>query len=159
MKTLLILRHAKSSWDNPALTDHERPLNKRGRKAAPRMGQLLADEGLVPDLILSSTAERARATADLVAERSGYDGEVLVTDELYLAPPSAYFGLIGALNDAHNTVMVVGHNPGISEFVTNLTGESTEMVTAALAHTQMNIESWRDLQQRPIAERRLLAFQ
>ena len=85
MKTVLLLRHAKSSWDNPAVDDHERPLNKRGLKAAPRMGQLIADEGLKPDVIVSSTAVRAATTAAAIAEECGYDGEIHYTDDLYLS--------------------------------------------------------------------------
>jgi len=76
MKTLLILRHAKSSWKNPGLADHNRPLNKRGKRDAPRVGRLLRDKNLTPDLILSSTAKRALDTAEAAAESSGYEGEI-----------------------------------------------------------------------------------
>ena len=81
MKTLLILRHAKSSWKHTNLSDHERPLNKRGKKAAPLIGQLLYEQDLVPDIILSSTARRARNTAEIVAEVSGFEGEIYYLDD------------------------------------------------------------------------------
>ncbi|MFB3041695.1 MAG: histidine phosphatase family protein, partial [Candidatus Poribacteria bacterium] len=83
MKTLLILRHAKSSWEHPELTDHDRPLNKRGKRDAPRMGKLLRVQGLVPDLIMSSTAKRARSTAKTVARKSGYKEKVELTPAFY----------------------------------------------------------------------------
>ena len=86
MKTLLLLRHAKSSWKESSLTDHDRPLNDRGQRDAARMGQLLTDEDLLPDLILLSTATRARTTAELVAASSGFDGEIRLDGELYHAP-------------------------------------------------------------------------
>ena len=85
MKTLLLLRHAKSSWKDESLTDHDRPLNKRGKKTAPLMGHLLREKNLVPDLVVSSTAVRARSTAEAAAEACGYPGEITLTDELYLA--------------------------------------------------------------------------
>jgi len=82
MKTLLVLRHAKSSWDDPALGDHERPLNKRGRRDAPRMGELVREYGLIPDVVISSDAVRARRTAEAVAEAARYAGEILLDPSL-----------------------------------------------------------------------------
>jgi len=82
MKTLLILRHAKSSWSHPGLSDHDRPLNKRGKRDAPRMGQLLREEGLLPDLIISSSAKRAKTTAERVSNESGYVGHNPSMEEL-----------------------------------------------------------------------------
>ena len=83
MKTLLLLRHAKSSWKHPELADHDRPLNKRGKRDAPSIGQLVSDKGLVPDLIMSSTAKRARKTARAVAKASGYKGKIELTPTFY----------------------------------------------------------------------------
>ena len=85
MKTLLLMRHAKSSWDDPDVADHDRPLNKRGKKDAPRMGQWLAEQGLTPEVIVTSTAKRARKTAELVAESCGCQREPIVLPELYHA--------------------------------------------------------------------------
>src|SRR3990172_12140295 len=92
MKTLMLLRHAKSSWKDAEVPDHDRPLNKRGKKTAPQMGRLLSTEGLVPDLILSSTAVRARETAKAVAKDSSYKGPTELLDSLYLATAGGLLG-------------------------------------------------------------------
>jgi phosphohistidine phosphatase len=145
MKTLLVLRHAKSSWREAELADHDRPLNKRGKRDAPRMGELLRAEGLLPDLILTSSARRALTTAELVAEASGYDGEIQVSRDLYAAGPEEFIDALCALPDELETVMVVGHNPGLEELVEALTEESSAMPTAALAQVELEIERWVDL--------------
>src|SRR5688500_20225930 len=88
MKTLLVLRHAKSSWNDSALGDHERPLNERGRRDGPRMGQLIREYGLIPDVVISSDAVRAQLTAQAVAEAARYEGEILLDPRLYLASPA-----------------------------------------------------------------------
>lgn len=142
MKTLLILRHAKSSWKDDELPDHERPLNKRGQAEAPQVGQFLREHTLVPDLILCSTARRARTTADLVVEACGYKGELILLRELYAAPPEAYLKALSALDGEFPTVMVVGHNPGLEELVQQLTGEYRPMPTSGLAQVQLLIEQW-----------------
>ncbi|MCA9872376.1 MAG: histidine phosphatase family protein [Anaerolineales bacterium] len=145
MKTLLVLRHAKSSWSNDYLADHERPLNDRGKQDAPRMGRLLQAEDLTPDLIISSSAERALTTAELVALNCGYDNEIAVTRRFYHADAEDYLAVLGEVDDAYEQVMVVGHNPGMEELVEDLTGESVRMATAGLAYLQLDIDSWRDL--------------
>src|SRR5438105_4097768 len=96
-KTLLIMRHAKSSWKEAELDDHERPLNKRGRRAAPAMGQLLRENSLTPDAILSSTALRARQTAEAVAEACGFAGEISYHAEFYHDAPEGYFEALARL--------------------------------------------------------------
>ncbi len=145
MKTLLLLRHAKSSWNNPDLADHDRPLNSRGKRDAPRIGQLLADEGLTPDLIISSTARRARQTAEAVAEHSSYAEEVRFERDLYHGAPEDYFFVLRDLPDAYETVLLVGHNPGMEELLDLLAGEVERMPTAALARITLPIDRWRDL--------------
>ncbi|MEW5986102.1 MAG: histidine phosphatase family protein [Chloroflexota bacterium] len=148
MKTLLLLRHAKSSWDEPQLADHERPLNERGRRDAPRIGQLLRQEQLLPDRIVTSTAVRAMKTAEAVADASGYGETITATRALYQADPPAFVAVLRALPDSCQSVMLVGHNPGISEFLEELTGESEPMPTAALAHVSLPLDKWADLKQR-----------
>jgi phosphohistidine phosphatase len=145
MKTLLILRHAKSSWKDVRLGDHERPLNQRGQRDAPRMGRLLREEDLVPGLILSSSAERARQTAEAVAEESGYPGELQLSRELYAAGPEAYLEALQALAGEPESVLVVGHNPGLEELVEMLTGEAVRLPTAALAQVALPIQRWQEL--------------
>ena len=94
MKTLLVLRHAKSSWDDTALDDHERPLNERGRRDGPRMGELVREHRLTPDIIISSDAVRARRTAEAVAKATRYAGEVRLDRLLYLASPADILGVL-----------------------------------------------------------------
>lgn len=145
MKTLLILRHAKSSWKDESLPDHDRPLNKRGKEEAPRMGRLIRELDLIPDLIISSTARRAQTTAKLVAEEAGYDGEIILLRDLYAAAPEAYLEALETVGDKFQRVMVVGHNPGLEELVEALTGEYQPMPTAALAQVSLPIEGWSEL--------------
>jgi phosphohistidine phosphatase len=145
MKTLLILRHAKSDWDQPGVADHDRTLSARGKRDAPRVGQWLRDENLAPDLIICSSAKRARKTAKLVADASGYEGEVQLEKDLYLAGPEAYFEVLKNVRDTYQTVMVVGHNPGMEELLVALTGEAEALPTAAVAQVALPISHWRDI--------------
>ena len=146
MKTLLVLRHAKSSWDDRSLSDHDRPLNPRGHRDAPRMGELLDDEGIWPDLILSSTANRAATTAQLLTGGQSFTGEIRYLSELYLAGPDDYIDTIRRLAGDADSVMVVGHNPGLELIVQMMTGAWERMPTAALARIEIPIDDWRDLE-------------
>jgi len=145
MKTLLLLRHAKSSWKQPEIHDHDRPLNKRGKKEAPRVGMYLKEHDLVPDLIISSTARRARDTAQAVLEESGFEGEVDLYQDLYLSDTSCYLDILRSLPDSARRVLVVGHNPDMDEFLTMLTDSNDHMTTAALAQIDLPITSWQEL--------------
>lgn len=145
MKTLLVLRHAKADSEEPRGSDHDRALTKKGAKAARRMGELLREKHLVPDLVLSSTAERARTTAELAAREAGYQANVELVSELYLAEPPAYFDTLRRLGNEADRVLVVGHNPGIETLIFRLTGEAENMPTAALAECELPIASWSEL--------------
>ncbi len=145
MKTLLILRHAKSSWNYPELSDYDRPLNKRGKRDAPRMGEHLRQEGLVPDRILTSSAKRARKTASKVGKASGYTGKVKKLDAFYDSVAGVYLETLQGVSEKHQRVMVVGHNPTMEQLVYHLTGHLTRMPTAALAHIELPIERWESL--------------
>jgi phosphohistidine phosphatase len=145
MKTLLVLRHAKSSWSDSALDDHQRPLNTRGRRDAPRMGALVREHGLLPDIVISSDAVRARLTAEAVAEAARYPGEILLDPRLYLARPADILSPLSSLRDNVETVMIVGHNPGLETLVEQLTGERQDLPTAALAQIRLPVHRWRDL--------------
>jgi len=145
MKTLLILRHAKSSWDEPGVPDHDRPLNERGKKDAKRIGQLLLEHGLVPDRIISSTAKRAHKTAGKVAKACGYAGTIETNHRLYLASPIQIIEVLRDLGDPGARLLVVGHNPGLEEFVHHLTGHRELMPTATLAQVSVDIDSWQSL--------------
>jgi len=145
MKTLLLLRHAKSSWKHPELADHDRPLNKRGKRTAPHMGALLQEEDLMPDLILCSSAVRAYMTALIVAKACGYAGEIKKSRKLYLAEPQDYIEVLHEVPESHARVLVVGHNPGLEALVEALTGEAMAMPTAALAQMELSLPRWSDL--------------
>ena len=145
MKTLLLLRHAKSAWDDDSLADHDRPLNQRGKKAAPLMGALLREEKLLPNHIVSSTAVRALATALAVGKAARYEGAIEETRALYLAAPSAYFEVARQASDDIERLMLVGHNPGIEIALEQLTGTDEPMPTAALAVIAVPVERWREL--------------
>ena len=146
MKTLLVLRHAKSSWKDTALDDHERPLNNRGRGNARRMGELVREHQLTPDIIISSDAVRARRTAEAVAEAARYSGEILLDPLLYAASPPDILAVLRRVRETKAvTVMIVGHNPGLEELVAQLTGEPQDLPTAALAQIRLPIDRWRDL--------------
>ena len=145
MKTLLILRHAKSSWKKPGLTDYDRPLNKRGKLDAPHIGELIGKKALIPDLIVSSSAKRARQTANRVAQACGYQNEVRLEDDLYLAYPDVIIRTLKFLPDKLNLVMIVGHNPGVEELLRLLTGCEEAMSTAALAHIILPIRDWSEM--------------
>ena len=145
MKTLLILRHAKSSWNYPELSDYERPLNRRGKRDAPRMGAHLRQEGLIPDRILTSSAKRARKTASRVAKACGYTGKVEKLDAFYDSVAGVYYEVLQALPDKYQRVMVVGHNPTMEQLVSHLTGHIERMPTAALAHIEIPIQHWEEL--------------
>ena len=145
MKTLLIMRHAKSSWNFPELSDYDRPLNGRGKRDAPRMGKHLRQEGLIPDMILTSSAKRARSTARRVAKASGYTGKVKKLEALYDTVLGAYFKTLQVLPDKYQRVIVFGHNPTMEQLVHHLTGHIKQMPTAALAHIELPIEYWEAL--------------
>jgi phosphohistidine phosphatase len=145
MKTLLVLRHAKADPEKATGSDHDRPLTKKGAKAARRIGELLREKHLVPDLVLASSADRARTTAELAARESGYPSSVDLLAELYLAEPPAYLDALRRLGGEADRVLVVGHNPGIEALVFRLTGAAEHMPTAALAECELPITSWSEL--------------
>ncbi len=132
VKTLLLLRHAKSSWSDSSLDDHDRPLNKRGKRDAPRMARFIVDSGWVPDIIISSTAARARATALAVAEACDWSPKLSLQRDLYLASPSDYLAALEEVPPQAARVLMVGHNPGIEELADQLSGITVFMPTAAL---------------------------
>ena len=145
MKRLLILRHAKSSWSDASLDDWQRPLNERGRRDAPRVGDLLRNRSLVPDVIITSDAVRARTTAQAVAEAAGYTRELVVEPSLYHATPDEVIAVLNSVPDQARSVMIVGHNPGLEGVVQQLTGEYHGLTTAALVQVAVPIARWSEL--------------
>ncbi|MBI4617050.1 MAG: histidine phosphatase family protein [Planctomycetes bacterium] len=145
MKTLLVLRHGKSSWQDPFLADPDRPLKKRGKRAAKKMGEEIRRRALLPELVLSSKAKRARQTAKRAAEAMGYEGEVLREKDLYFTSAKKHLDVIAGLDDRHSRVLLVGHNPDLEDLVEKLTGESPALPTAALAAIELAIDAWKDV--------------
>jgi len=145
MKTVLILRHAKSSWKYDNLADHERPLKKRGKHDTEKIGNLIQKKDLVPQCIISSTATRARKTAQLVADACGYDDDIILDRSLYLAAPENMIRILQRLDDSIQRVMIVGHNPGMEELLEDLTENSVWLPTCALAHVNLPVLSWSEV--------------
>ena len=145
MKTLLLLRHAKSSHKDTAADDHERPLNKRGKRDAARMGQLLVEQNMLPDFIIASSAKRCRKTAEQVIQSSKYRGEMRLTVTLYEAHREKLLEVLGGLPETIQRPLLIAHNPGMEEFLEAITGEYHPLSTAALAHLELPIDSWSEL--------------
>ena len=146
MKTLLFLRHAKSSWKDITLVDHKRPLNKRGKKDAPIMGDYLKNNKLTPDLIISSTAKRAKDTSKLVAEHCGYNKDIQSSKLLYgTATPRDYLTTIGGISNKHHRVLLIGHNPILEEVLETVTGEQIRMKTCSLVQISLPIKFWKEV--------------
>ena len=145
-KRLVILRHAKSSWNQPGLSDHERPLNGRGRRAATRMGRYLRAEGITVDLVLCSSATRTRETLDRLDLAPGPN--VRLEDGLYGATAAAWIERLHAVADDVGAVLIIGHNPGLQDLVDELLAEVSDrdqvaaFPTAALADLRLPILRW-----------------
>lgn len=153
MKTLLLMRHAKSSFKEGEIPDFERPLSKRGEKDAPRMGKMLKDKDLTPDLILSSTAQRASQTAELVAEKCKYEREIVFVNDFYLGEPDAYLNALHDLGEENTeVVLVIGHNPGLESLLQLMTDKVASLPTSAIAHLGLPIRTWKSLSNEIIAD-------
>lgn len=143
MKTLLLLRHAKSSWEGSWTSDMDRPLNDRGRKDAPLMGKVLKKYELLPDLVLCSPAVRTRETAELFLDAANYDREVRFVDQLYDATRSTLTNQLSAQGD-ETTILLIGHNPGMAELLASLVGGvRVDYPTAGLACLDFDADNWR----------------
>lgn len=152
MKRLFLIRHAKSSWDDAALADRERPLNERGKRDAPKIGERLARREIKPDLILSSPAVRALTTAKIIAGKLDYMRKHIgVDDRLYAAQADDLLEIIHALDDHLQCVMIVGHNPELSELAQRLSGEIDQLPTGAVAEFGFAAKSWAEIGACPVA--------
>ncbi len=145
MKTLLLMRHAKSSWKQPDLQDFDRPLAKRGRKDVPRMAELLLKAELVPEVILASPALRAQLTAEMLAAQINRLDHVEYLHEFYMAEPQTYLEALKALPDTLERVMIIGHNPGLEGLLQILSGHVETLPTAAIAYISLPIKKWSEL--------------
>ena len=145
MKTLLLLRHAKSDWDDTSLRDFDRPLAARGERDAPRIGKALRKRGSRPDLIISSPAARAKATIEAVIKAAKLNLEIRFDETVYGASSPELMKLIRRLPDGSSCVLLVGHNPGFEDLVGRLSGSHERMPTAALACIEFQIDNWEDV--------------
>jgi phosphohistidine phosphatase len=145
MKTLLLMRHGKSSWKDESLEDRERPLRKRGRKDSKRIAKVLIDNNLMPDLILSSTAVRAKETVGIIVETLCYQGRIVFSDGLYMSEPQDFIDMLKAVDDEIETVMIVAHNPGLEAYLQIIDGEVESLPTAGLGYLAFAVDSWAEV--------------
>ncbi|MGB5625981.1 MAG: histidine phosphatase family protein [Woeseiaceae bacterium] len=150
MKILTLVRHAKSSWSDSNLSDRQRPLNKRGKNDAPVMGRRIAEHGIRPSLIVCSPAKRAWSTAKLIAREISYPIEFLQREDgLYLASLDEFLDVLVAQDKGFNSIMVVSHNPGITDFANFLSpGLTQNLPTAGVVCVQIDQDHW-NLYERP----------
>ena len=148
MKTLYLIRHAKSSWDNSAQTDFERTLNERGEHDAPLMGKILKDKNINPDLIISSPAARAFTTAERFADQLNYQtSQITIDSRIYEATMRDLTDVVREIKDIHDCVLLFGHNPGISSFSNLLSDKHVGgMPTCSVVGLELNISSWREVE-------------
>ncbi|HUT21685.1 MAG TPA: histidine phosphatase family protein [Anaerolineae bacterium] len=147
MKTIYLMRHGKSKRGPEYETDYERPLGKRGKRDAARMGEYLAERGLLPDLIVSSPAERARDTALRFVETADCGAEIRFEETLYFSDDQAYLGLIWGLDGMLASVMFVGHNPATESVIETLSDSYAHMPTGAVACIQFEVETWGEIEE------------
>lgn len=147
MKRLTLLRHAKSSWEEPGLDDYHRPLNPRGRRDAPEMGRRLKATGQVPDLLISSPAVRAITTARMAAREMGFPEQRIIEDRsLYHAGASQLSRILRSLETLAGHVMLVGHNPGLTDFANHLSQVRIDnLPTASLFCIDLDVDDWGQL--------------
>ncbi len=145
MKQLLLIRHGKSAWDIAGLNDHDRTLNGRGEKDAPKMAAALKQRGVSPDAIMTSTAVRAESTARLIAEGLGFpDSQIITNRDLYLASPRTIISVIQQCDESVETLLVFGHNPGMhdaTDLISNAAGVD-RFPTLAVARFELQVDHW-----------------
>ncbi len=150
MKRLILVRHAKSSWDDQTLTDFDRPLNDRGNRDAPRMGKRLKEKDIHPDMMLTSPAARALTTCEIIAGILGFSLKKIKTDRsLYHASPEQLLRTLQTLpdlRDREEVVMLFGHNPGLTEFANELLNENIDNIpTCGVVSCQLDVTHWKEL--------------
>lgn len=152
MKTLLIMRHGKSSWKHKDLEDHERPLSKRGLRDSRMMADIIQEKELIPQVILASSSVRTTQTAQIFSEETGYRGEILTLDSLYLAEAEAYLHELKQLSDEYERVMVIGHNPGLESLLQMITGRIEALPTGVVAYISLPISHWEEINGESVGE-------
>lgn len=145
MKKLYIIRHAKSSWSDEELDDFERPLNKRGRANAPFMGELLKKQNVVPDLIISSPALRAKSTAEIIAKKVNYTKEIVYNNDIYESDVATLHNIFTKIDDENSTVFLFGHNPELNMLAEMYAGFDENIPTCGILEVEFKCEKWRDI--------------
>jgi phosphohistidine phosphatase len=156
MLTLLAVRHGKSKWTEEGVSDHDRSLTKRGKRESRRIGRELARRGLIPDVIVSSTAKRARRTAKLIAKGCDCDREAYLQPGLYGGGLMEHLMTLRNLPDAVQVAMVVGHNPLLEDLTLALTDEPVTLLTATVACVDLPIVSWQEASLEPLGRLRFV---
>lgn len=157
MKKLYLIRHAKSDWSDTSLNDFDRPLNKRGKNNAPLMGKILYERDVLPDLIISSPAKRAKTTAKLFAKEVDYKKEnIKYIDTIYEASVNELINVIKECKDKVDTLFLFGHNPSLNMLAELLVGFEENIPTAAFIEIEIDSASWSDIEK---AEKRLVSFE
>ncbi|MGB5866594.1 MAG: histidine phosphatase family protein [Arcobacteraceae bacterium] len=142
MKKLVIIRHAKSDWEDSSLDDFDRPLNTRGEENAPFMGKFLKEKSLLPDLIMSSPALRAISTAEIIAKEVGYTNEIMQNQYIYEAYVNTLQDIVSYIPDTNDVVFLVGHNPGVSALAYMLCDLKESIPTSATVEIDFDCDSW-----------------
>ena len=145
MKKVLLMRHAKSSWKDANIPDHDRPIKKKGEKEVKAMAKMLKKKGNLPDIILCSSAERAKQTAVLLKKVASYEGKIEYLDKLYMAEVPDLIAVLKEAPKKAKSVMVIGHNPGLEAFLQTLTGKVETLPTSSIAYISLPIDDWKEL--------------
>ena len=147
MKSLFLTRHAKSSWGHAGLSDVDRPLNNRGKKAAPFMGQLIHEKGDIPDVLISSPANRAFSTAKVFAEIFGFiENDIIINNTIYGAGPYQLLDIVKDQDNLYHSIMLFGHNPTFTTFANMLSNENIfNVVTCGVVRIDFNVQNWSDI--------------
>jgi len=145
MKKLIIIRHAKSDWQDTTLDDFDRPLNERGMQDAPFIGKFLKEKGLLPDLIISSPALRAITTAEIIAKEVEYTKAIVPNQYIYEAYVNTLQEIVSFIYDENDTVYLIGHNPGVSALAYMLSDMKESIPTCAVVEIDFECDSWMDV--------------
>ena len=145
MIKLYIIRHAKSSWKDMTLSDFNRPLNKRGKRNAPLMGERLKKRKVSPDLILSSPALRAKNTAELIADKVNYSKKIVFNENIYSSTEMGLHKIIKNTNDKHKTLFLIGHNSELNMLVEDYVAFNENIVTCGIVEIEFECKKWKDI--------------
>lgn len=145
MKRVYLIRHAKSSWKDSSLDDFERPLNKRGKSDAPLMGSKLQDKKVMPDIILSSPAVRAKTTAEIIAKKIEFEKEIVFKKDIYEASATTLHKILTKIADKNSVAFLFGHNPSLNELAENYLEFNENIPTCGVVEIEFDCESWEEI--------------